>query len=72
MDKQSLSSHEVMEIHELLNFKTLCMTKSKLLQGLVLDQDLKALMNKDVQQSIIAVNELRGLYPKVQTQKVEV
>jgi similar to spore coat protein len=43
---------ETMQIHELLNFKTICMTKSKLIQGVVFDQELKGLLEKDVQQSI--------------------
>jgi len=38
------------------------MTKSKMMQGLVFDQELKALMEKDVQQSIKAVTDLRNLY----------
>jgi similar to spore coat protein len=51
MEHQSLTLHETMEIHELLNFKTVCMTTSKLIQGVVYDQELKALLDKDVQQS---------------------
>ncbi len=52
MTKNELTFHESMEIHELLNFKTICMTTSKLAQGIVFDQELKALLDKDVQQSI--------------------
>jgi similar to spore coat protein len=68
MTQQSLAPHESMEIHELLNFKTICLAKSKMMQGLVFDQDLKALMQKDVQQSTIAVQELLSLYKKVPIQ----
>jgi similar to spore coat protein len=64
MANQTLAPHESMEIHELLNFKTICLTKSKMMQGLVFDKDLKQLMQKDVQQSMKAVNELQGLYTK--------
>lgn len=53
-----------MEIHEMLNFKTICMTKSKMMQGLVFNKDLKALMQKDVDQSIKAIQQLQGLYAK--------
>lgn len=67
MMNQSLSPHEMMEVHEILNLKTICMTTSKLMQGIVFDQDLKALMEKDVQQSLKAVNELRNLYSKAPT-----
>lgn len=61
MSQQTLTFHETMEIHELLNFKTVCMTKSKMIQGLVFDQELKALLEKDVQQSITAISVLQGL-----------
>lgn len=63
MDTQ-LAAHESLEIHELLNFKTLCLAKSKLMQGLVFDQDLKALMEKDVQQSIREIAQLQAIYTK--------
>lgn len=46
-----LSLHETIEIHELLNFTTLRLTKSKLIQGVVFDKELKTLLIKDVQQS---------------------
>jgi similar to spore coat protein len=68
MMQKNLTLHETMEIHELLNFKTICMTTSKLVQGVVFDQELKALLDKDVQQSIQAVEILQGLLVKTQQQ----
>ncbi|MNI95312.1 hypothetical protein D3C76_434160 [compost metagenome] len=65
MNKHLLAAHESLEIHELLNFKTLCLAKSKLLQGLIFDQDLRALMEKDVQQSIQAIADLQAIYAQV-------
>lgn len=62
MQEPQLAPHESMELHELLNFKTLCLAKSKLMQGLVFDQDLRALMQKDVDQSMAAIAELSALY----------
>lgn len=62
MNDQLLAPHEAMEIHELLNFKTICLAQSKLMQGLVFDQELKALMQADVEQSIRAIQELSALY----------
>jgi similar to spore coat protein len=59
--------HEMMELHEMLNFKTVCLAKSKMMQGLVFDKDLKALMQKDVEQSIAAIEGLRGLYARALT-----
>lgn len=64
MDKLTLAAHESVDIHELLNFKTLCLAKSKLMQGIVFDQDLKALMQKDVEQSTQAIAELQAIYKK--------
>lgn len=63
-----MAFHEAMEVHEILNFKTLCLMKSKMMQGVVFDQDLKALMDKDVRQSIQDISELQKLYSTVITQ----
>lgn len=64
INQQTLAAHESLEIHEALNFKTLCLAKSKLMQGLVFDQELKALMQKDVEQSIQAIADLQAVYAK--------
>lgn len=64
MNPQTLAPHESMEIHEALNFKTLCLAKSKLMQGLVFDQELKDLMQKDVEQTIQAIRDLQAVYEK--------
>lgn len=72
MEQDNFTLHETMEIHELLNFKTVCITKSKMMQGIVFDQELKGLLEKDVQQSIIAVTALQGLLTKTHPQKLEV
>ncbi|MCH1642238.1 spore gernimation protein GerQ [Paenibacillus timonensis] len=63
--KQALAPHESVDLHEILNFKTLCLAKSKLMQGLVFDQDLKDLMQKDVEQTIQALQDLQALYSQV-------
>lgn len=62
MDIQKLADHESLDLHEVINFKTLCLAKSKLMQGLVFDQDLRALMQKDVEQSMQALGELQAIY----------
>jgi similar to spore coat protein len=62
--QQTLAAHESLEVHEALNFKTLCLLKSKMMQGLVFDKDLKALMQKDVEQSIRAIADLQTVYAK--------
>ncbi|AFQ43345.1 hypothetical protein [Desulfosporosinus meridiei] len=68
MQQLDSTLHETMELHELLNFKTICMTTSKMVQGVVFDQDLKALLEKDVQQSRQAITVLQGLLIKTQPQ----
>lgn len=64
MQTQALAPHESLEIHEMLNFKTICLAKSKMMQGLVFDQDLKDLMQKDVLQSLRAIQDLTTLYQR--------
>ena len=64
MFEKKLALHETMEFHELLNFKTVCLLKSKVAQGVVFDQDLKALLEKDVKQSIPTLNAMIKLYAK--------
>jgi similar to spore coat protein len=71
MEKKSLAYHETMETHEVLNLKTVCLLKSKLMQGLCFDNDLKALMEKDVQQSVGAINELKEFYKGARTNYIE-
>lgn len=68
MKDNSLTLHETMEIHELLNFKTICMTTSKLIQGIVFDQELKALLDKDTRQSMQDVAALQGLLARTRPQ----
>jgi similar to spore coat protein len=64
MGQENLAPHETMQVHEMLNFKTVCMTTSKLMEGVVFDQELKALLEKDAQQSIIDIKTLQNLYEK--------
>lgn len=68
MEQRSFGLHETLEVHEILNFKTVCMTKSKTMQLLVTDEQLKALMQRDVEQSRKAVDELQSLLEKTQMQ----
>ncbi|MFT4412403.1 spore coat protein [Fredinandcohnia humi] len=68
MEKDVLAFHETMDTHEMINFKTICLVRSKLMQGICFDNDLKALMQKDVDQSIAAIEELTQFYTKARTQ----
>lgn len=58
MDLNNVTLHEITQLHELLNSKTVGITKSKLIQGLVLDSELRSLLDKDVQHSFTAINEM--------------
>lgn len=68
MNQEELAYHETMETHEILNFKTVCLLRSKFMQGLCFDNDLKALMEKDVQQSLQDINELLKIYKRIPIQ----
>ena len=59
---QALALHESLELHEMVNFKTLNLAKSKLLQGVVFDQELRALLEKDVQMTLQSLPRLQELY----------
>ncbi|AKF29538.1 spore coat protein F-like protein YraG [Bacillus velezensis] len=68
MEKRELAAHESLDLHEIINFKTLCVAKSKLMQGLVFDQDLKTLMEKDVQQASQNLADLQAVYERAKFQ----
>lgn len=53
--------HETLELHEATAFKSLCMTKSKMMQNLASDPDLQSLLQADVQLSTRQLQELTGL-----------
>lgn len=61
LQSKPLAAHEMMEVHELLNFKTLCTAKAKALDGLVADKDLKTLIQQDLQQSLQAMTDLQAV-----------
>ncbi len=64
MELENLAPNEMMQVHEMLNLKTIHMTSSKMMEGVVFDQDLKALLEQSVQQSIHSIQELQKLYAK--------
>jgi similar to spore coat protein len=64
MLQDKLAPIETMQIHEMLNLKTVTMSSSKMMEGVVFDQDLKALLEQDVQQSIVSIQNLQRLLEK--------
>ncbi|MEH7097440.1 hypothetical protein [Neobacillus vireti] len=45
---QFLGLHETTDLHELLTFKSLCLTKSTTMSALVQDEELKTILANDV------------------------
>ena len=43
-----LGLHETLDLHELLTFKNLCLTKSATMGALVQDEELKTILTNDV------------------------
>lgn len=66
MEQGKLALHETLETHEIINFKTVCLLKYKLMQGICFNNDLKQLIEKDVKQSIQDINELLPFYNQSQ------
>lgn len=62
--EHGLALHETLELHELLTFKTCCLTKSSTMQALVSDNELKTLLEQDVQTSQRNMKELQDLLSK--------
>lgn len=64
MTQKYLGLNETMQVHEILNLKTICMITAKMMEGVVFDQDLKGLLEKDAQKSIVSIEELQKLLKK--------
>ncbi|GAE37149.1 hypothetical protein [Halalkalibacter akibai] len=45
---EALAMHEKLEVHEMVTFKNLCVTKSATMSGLVKCEELKAILSMDV------------------------
>ncbi|MFC7687090.1 hypothetical protein [Ureibacillus sp. GCM10028918] len=58
--KEKLGVHERLEIHELLTFKTLCLTKSTAMAALAQDEELKSLLSETSQIDRESIQALQG------------
>lgn len=56
--------HEVLELQEMAAFKTICLTKSKTMKGLVTDQRLKDIMQLDVDTTTRQLQEYADILSK--------
>lgn len=61
MNNQQLGAHEKMELHELLSFKTICAAKASAMKEMCNDQQLKSLLEQDVNKAKQCVQELQNL-----------
>lgn len=61
MDKQCIAPHESIQLHEILTFKNLCLTKSLTMSKLVSDEELKSILNQDSTLGEEHVKELKAL-----------
>ena len=52
--------HETLEVHELLTFKNLCVTKSFAMGKLAQDEELKAILSNDVSTGTQFIEQLKG------------
>lgn len=62
--KSNYALHEMLEVHEIAAFKTVCLTKSKTMRALVTDPELIEILQQDVQLSQQQLQELSGALSK--------
>ena len=61
MNQQGFAPNETIQLHELLTFKNLCLTKSFTMSPLVSDDELKTILQQDVNSAQQHIKELKGL-----------
>ncbi|MCM3727400.1 hypothetical protein M3226_17110 [Neobacillus cucumis] len=54
-----LGLHETLDLHELLTFKNLCLTKSATMGALVQDEELKTILENDVTTGQLHIEQLQ-------------
>ena len=53
--------HETLELHEKKKKKNLCLTKSSTMTGMVQDQELRDILERDASQTKHQIEHLQGL-----------
>jgi similar to spore coat protein len=61
MNEQGFAPNETIQLHELLTFKNLCLTKSFTMSPLVSDDELKSILQQDISTSQQHIKDLKGL-----------
>lgn len=64
MQQDSIAPNESMQLHDILTFKNLCLTKALAMSPLAVDDELKSILQQDVNTSEKHIKELRGLMEK--------
>jgi len=54
-----LGLHETLDVHELLTFKNLCLTKATTMSKLAQDAELKAILESDITSGIQNIQQLQ-------------
>lgn len=57
----NLGLHETLEVHEILTFKSLCLTKSSTMSKLVQDTELQNILLKDVSTGTQDIQQLQEI-----------
>lgn len=53
--------HETLEVQEIAAFKCICLTKSKTMQALISDAELKSILQRDVEATTRHLQELSAV-----------
>lgn len=61
MQNTALGTHETLEVHELMNFKNTCMTKTASMYNLVSCEELRRLMETDINNSVQAIADYKEI-----------
>lgn len=64
MRQDSIAPNESMQLHEILTFKNLCLTKALAMSPLAIDDELKSILKQDVNTSEKHIKEIRSLMEK--------
>ncbi|WP_404332492.1 hypothetical protein [Mesobacillus maritimus] len=59
MVTQYMGIHESLDLHEILMFKNLCLTKSTTMSALVQDEELKQILSDDANKTTKQINRLQ-------------
>ena len=54
-----LGLHETLDVHEILSFKNLCLTKATAMSVLAQDEELRAILSNDVATGIQHIQQLQ-------------